>query len=508
MVESTFEPHQRLHPMSWLFGIVAFVRQFIVPIVVAAVFGSRGNGPSSWIVYVFVPLLAAAVWKQIFYRYGFGPGGLVIREGLFFHNLRQIDYSRIENIDTERGILHRLLGVAEVRVETSTGGKPEALIQVLGLEAAEELRRRVFESRGEVRETAQESEERLLHLPVPEVVKFGLIDNRGMIVVAGLFGLLYESGAIEVWTAIVRSRLSEQMLDEVIALGPVLQAALATGLLIAVLALVRAFSVVLALVTIYDFTLARAGDDLRARYGLLTRIALTLRVRRIQAAHVTDTLLHRFFKRVSVRVDLAGDGVPAQQGQDAAQKVRWLAPLVEPNRARELMARALPDIDFNASVQWQPLAPGARRRVFRRSLAWWIFISIALAAMSRSFAPLLLVAIAVPISMLYAEKYVHYTRWALQPDALFFRYGWLTRKMIVVPRNRVQTVRLTVSPFDRRHAMATVSVDTAGAGPRSDPVRIPYLEQHVARELGAALYESSALESERELQALPRAVQA
>jgi membrane protein YdbS with pleckstrin-like domain len=142
--------------------------------------------------------------------------------------------------------------------------------------------------------------------------------------------------------------------------------------------------------------------------------------------------------------------------------------------------------------------------VFRRSLAWWTLIAVAIALVLRSFAPLALIAVGLPISMWYASMYVRYTRWALQPDALFFRYGCLTRKMIVVPRIRVQTVCLTESPFDRSHAMASVCVDTAGAGPRSDQLRIPYLERHVARELGLALYESSALESERELQAFDK----
>src|SRR5690606_37307167 len=125
------------------------------------------DGAPTWLGYVVVPLIAGAVWKQFFYRYGLGPAGLVIREGIFFHNVRQIDYSRIENIDTERGLLHRLLRVVEVRVETSTGGKPEALIRVLGLTAAEDLRRQVFASSfGEARTAVEpEKEEVLLRLP-------------------------------------------------------------------------------------------------------------------------------------------------------------------------------------------------------------------------------------------------------------------------------------------------------------------------------------------------------
>ena len=56
---------------------------------------------------------------------------------------------RIENVDTERGLLHRLLNVADVRVETSTGGSAEARIRVLGLDAVEDMRTRIFAQRAE-----------------------------------------------------------------------------------------------------------------------------------------------------------------------------------------------------------------------------------------------------------------------------------------------------------------------------------------------------------------------
>ncbi len=506
MFDDAFEPTKRLHPMSWLFGALTLARHLIFPAIAAVIFGSR-NGFPLWLAWLAVPPLFVVFWNQHVYRYGCGPTGLVIREGVFFRNVRQIDYSRIENIDTERGVLHRLLGVAEVRVETSTGGKPEALIQVLGLEAAEALRQHVFASRAEGRSTAadaqQEAEETLLRLPALELVKFGLIDNRGLIVVAGAFGLLHESGAIEFWATLVRQRMGAAALDALVASGPLIQIALGLGVLVVALLLVRALSVMLALVTLHDFTLTRVGADLRARYGLLTRVALTLRLRRIQAAHVKDTVLHRLFRRVSVRVDLAGTADALQGGAEAHGKVRWLAPLAEPGRARELIAKALPTVDFSAAANWQPLAARAQRRVFRRSLAVWILASTVLALAFQTYLPFALLFVGIPLSLWYAAKYVRYTRWALQPDALFFRHGWLTRKLVIVPRDRVQVVCLKQSPFDRRHRTASVCIDTAGAASRSDRIRVPYLDLDVASSLAAALYESSARHAEHECEDSP-----
>jgi putative membrane protein len=477
--------------MSWLFGVLTFIRQFIFPLIAAAVVGSK-DGLPSWFALLVLPMLAAALWKQYFYRYGLGPRGLVIREGVLFHNVRQIDYSRIENVDTERGPLHRLLGVAEVKVETSTGGKPEALIQVLSVQAAETLRQQIFATRSTRQEQAAAAEEEkvLLHLPIGEVIRFGLIDNRGMVVVAGIFGLLYETGMVKLWTALLKDRLDPRLLDDVVSGGWPLQAALAFGTLLATFALLRLFSMALALLTLYDFRLIQSGTDFRARYGLLTRIGLTMRVPRIQAVRQTENLVHRLLGRVSMRVDLAGDGGHAEQGEAARSRVRWLAPVTTPAHAMRLIALALPDVDMDESPHWQGLAAGARGRIFRVTMLWWMLAALLSGTLLNEWAALIVLVFGLPMSSLHAVMYVRRTRWALQPDALLYRSGWLTRKLVIVPRNRVQAAQLGESPFDRRHLMASLSVDTAGSSAGS--IHIRYLNVGTAADLARALYISAA----------------
>jgi putative membrane protein len=499
--DSDFEPRERLHPLSWLFGAIGFIRNFLVPILVAAFFGSRRNMPMWIAVGILVPLIAG-VWRQLFYRYGFGPDGLVIREGLFFRNVRQIDYSRIENIDTERGVLHRLLGVAEVKVESSTGGRAEALIQVVTLEAADELRRYVFARRndsagdavGDHASATAEQELPLLQLPLGEIVKFGLIDNRGMVIVAALLGAAYEIGMIETWVALLQERTGFEYVESLVAAGLALQLLLALVSMIVVFVVMRLFSVAVAVLTLFDFRLTRAGEDLRARYGLLTRVTLTLRLARIQAVHRTETILHRSFNRVSVRVDLAGDSAPSDRSNEGDKRVRWLAPIVAPERADELIKLALPRVRLDESPDWQPLAAGARKRLFRRTAAIWTAIALGIGLAFRSPTAVLVFIAGIPLSWLSATMYVRHTRWALLSDVLLFRSGWLTRNWVVVPRDRIQVALCSENPFDRRHGMRSVAIDTAGSGARSDTVRIPYLERNVAERLAHALYLSAAQE--------------
>jgi putative membrane protein len=276
------------------------------------------------------------------------------------------------------------------------------------------------------------------------------------------------------------------------ALGLMMQIALGAFTVLAAIIAVRALSVILAIVTFHDFKLTRMGGDLRARYGLLTRVALTLRTRRIQAVHQTESLLHRWFNRVSLDVDLAGDsGGGEGDRNDARMKTRWLAPICPAAAAPELIAAALPTLDWSAEPDWQPLARGARGRIFRKSLAWSVLIVTAPAIWYLREGAVVVILSCIPLAWMHAHLYVKHTRWALAADAVLFRSGWLTRHLTIVPRDRVQTLSVEASPFDRRSRMARIYVDTAGASPRSAGIRIPYLGAEVAERLAAALYRTA-----------------
>jgi putative membrane protein len=505
---SHFQPNLRLHPYSWVFNAVAQIRALLVPLIVAAIVGSRREF-SLWLpALVLVPMVGVALWRQWTYRYGFSPDGLVIHEGLFFRNVRTIDYARIENVDTERALLHRLLNVADVRVETSTGGSAEARIRVLGLDAVEDMRTRIFAQRAEranagagvaaddrggagARSVASTPEETLLALSPGELVRFGLIDNRGMILVAAALGLLAQGGFFEnlqrsavfdwlPWRELASASLPRQVL---------LAAATAAVLITAT----RVLSVILAFTMLYDFRLTRAGSDLHTRYGLLTRISRTLRRPRIQAVHQTTTMLHRLFERASLRVDLAGglaaDPSGGQQNRRGAWNELWLTPLCVQDDAERLIRVALPQAR-TSGVDWQKLAPRARWRIFRvRSLLWLVAAPLPAAWFVGWWAAAIVPSM-LPLIWLHAHLYVKHTGWALDDDFFLLKRGWWTRKLAVVRRDRIQSVRLRDTPFDRRYGMTQLSVDNAGTAAVSHRVTLPYLDRRQAEGLALALYKA------------------
>ena len=101
--------------------------------------------------------------------------------------------------------LHRILKVAEVRIETGGGAEPEAALQVISLAALDEMRREVLgrrtaaapslEAVGSAADQAQS--EIILHLAPAELMLSGFIHSKGILVVGAVFSLLYEFDLFE-----------------------------------------------------------------------------------------------------------------------------------------------------------------------------------------------------------------------------------------------------------------------------------------------------------------------
>jgi membrane protein YdbS with pleckstrin-like domain len=166
-----------------------------------------------------------------------------------------------------------------------------------------------------------------------------------------------------------------------------------------------------------------------------------------------------------------------------------LAPIVRADQVPALVRDVLPGFDLE-SLDWQRLHPRAYRRAVKPALLFGAFMVGPLMA---PFGPraLALLPFTLGWMALASWKHLQRTQWATTDGAVVFRSGWLWRSVTVVPVAKIQTVTSHESPFDRRHAMARVQVDTAGAGERSHKVSIPYL----ARETARALHERLAVQA-------------
>ena len=475
----------RLHPLSWLFVLVAQLKQFILPLLVL-LFAGRGDRNDLWGLIAVGVLVVASLAEYFTYRYTLRDDGIRIRSGWLHRSLREIPFARIHNVNLHQSLLHRVFGVAEVRLEAAGGVKPEAQMRVLRMDQALALEALVRQ-RGHVDEAAVDAERPppLLTLSTGELVRLGLISNRGMLVVAAAFGALAQTGddvfgvLVERWGKLVFGRVSEFMgqhaHDSTLGIGLA-----AASLVLAALVLVRLLSVLLAILQFHGFTLRLDDDRISVERGLLARSRSSARRRRIQAWSLREGVLHRWFQRRSLRVDTAA----GQRGAQEQHTLKDIAPIATPRRCDDLIRHFLPDAGWDA-LDWQPLHRHAWLRIAMPGL---LLVSAIVAAACWRFGAIgLLASVLVPLQLWRAHRITGACGYADNGRMVAWRTGWLAKTWNFAEIGKLQASRLSRSPLDRRFGMASLLLDTAGASPFGAPLHLQYLPLEVAEALSARL---------------------
>ena len=258
--------------------------------------------------------------------------------------------------------------------------------------------------------------------------------------------------------------------------------ALSAGALIGALLLLRLFGIGWYILRFYGYQLTQRVDDLRISCGLLTKVSATVPRQRIQFISIHRSLIMRMMGLASISIETAGGA--GQEGEDATETVskRWFVPVIPESSVPELLASLRPGLTWNeSSLDFQPLANRVGTRLARKAIVQAVLICGAGLLITRPWGWAIGVA-ALPLLLIWANKKSKAMRYARTENGVVYRSGVLNRKTSMTFFEKIQTLRVDQSPFDRRWKMAQLCVDTAAAGPADHRIEIPYLDEHFAHQ--------------------------
>jgi putative membrane protein len=428
-------------------------------------------------------LLAWSTVEWWRHTYRLEGGALRVEEGVLARKLRAVPFDRIQQVELVRKPLHRLLGVASLRVETAGGGTAaEVDLDVVTLVEAQALRASLLRAKarlaaapaglagaraaeagaaGADEVAAPPAERVLLRLRVGEVMLAGITGSRAaaaLVVLGPLSQAADWFPGLDDW---LFRRFDPQ------AVAPTTPAAF---LAVAVLAVVVWLGLAAAssIVTDYGFTLARVGNDLVVRRGLLERREAVLPLARLQVVRIEESLVRRALGLASIRIQSAGR--TGAGDQTAGRLAIPVLPRVQVNQVlEELVVGAAPVPRLLAPP------PAARRRAVTGSVVRAALVMAVIAVplwllrtegvlefpAAVALAALPVLALAVVVGRAAYRSLGH----AAARGFLYARVGVAIRVTTVVPVAKAQSGSVRTSPFQRRSGLATLHVDIAGGGP-------------------------------------------
>ena len=452
-------PGEKLHPLYLLTGLGKVARNAWGLIAGGAILALRDQMGLALLLLAGFTLLSAVslLVRWLTFEFRVGEHEIRVDQGLVSRSSRAIPFDRVTDVDIEQGPLHRLFGLARVRIETGASGAAateEGVLEAVALARAEAIREHVRARRRVASAAAAVAEdgESLFAMDRRRVATLGLF-NFSLAVIAALFGASQTFGELIGFDPFSRAFWADLLARSgplrdyvvahravVIAGGTALLALLgiATGL-------ARTF------LREHGFRLERTETGFRRRRGLLTLTDVTIPARRVQASILATGPIRRAFGWFALKFQsLARDG---KQGDHV------VAPL-----AREAEAAAIQE---SLGRPLAPSDPAAWRKIARghfTSAAALLLPAIALAfAAGILLEPLNLLA-AAALGVALGARWLDWrrARYALADGYLFIDSGWWRQRRAVIPVDRIQTIDLAESFWTRAFRFCRLRLGIAG----------------------------------------------
>jgi len=431
-------PSRRLHPAGIAIYAAQAFGQALFPLVI--IFGlslAGGRGGVDWtrtLIYAVIGIGGATLAGYIRWSsttYAVDARAIHHHTGVIRHDDTDVPLARVEALDIQQGLLQRLFGVYSVNVQTGGAGKGgEIALPALGASAVAELREVV----GAPAPTVDEAT-RLRLAPGALLVAALTAGQLGVIVPVLAVGAQIAQQAFEEGEGrrAVRA-LPDTMGEWLLAAGVLLAAA-------------WALSVVGAGVAFAGFSVARDGDRLRIRRGLLSRREATIPVARVRAVRVVEGVLRRPFGLATLQMEVTGYA-------EEAAVARTLFPLLRTRSVLGALERLLPELADDPHRLAPPPA-----RAWRRYLLLPVVVALgvgaALAVSLSSPAPLVVLFLGVA----YGQARWQAAGWRLAEGRLAIRSLRLARTTVLAPTRYRESHELAQSVLQRRARLADLRVD-------------------------------------------------
>lgn len=339
---------------------------------------------------------------------------LEVRSGIFFHRSRLLRISRLQAVDVTRPLLARLTGFAALKVEVAGTGDSRVLLAYLTETEAHSLRETILTLAGD-RTDEPDRESDNQESGYPQ----WRVPNSRLIASLALTSSTYFliiGAIVSIVFAIIEPGFSSGSVTLIIAVGSSL------------------LPVIAGITQMFNFVLTRTNRGISISHGLFTTSSYSVSPTRLQAISLSQPITWRPFRWYRITINVAGIN---QSQQNSGPKT--LIPVIHEDHIPQLLDSLVPEWNIDFEPNWH-LAP--------RSARWR--------------------------HPLQARK----LGTAITPSLFVTKSGALTRRFNVAPHARLQSVRITQGPWQRKLGIASVHGDSVPG-----PVRLS----------GVALSESEAV---------------
>lgn len=488
---------QKLHPVAYLGSIASGIKNLWIPVVLV-LFNQRevifsGNISLTWILIVGGILLlllllfgAGDFINKYRTRFWIEDKKFIVKDGILTRREKELDVGRIQSIDFNEPIFHRIFGAVKLEITTPGEGividtikKSQArqLQDILYREKEKINNEEIEDGREEAEvENLSESSETTGDMSETSEGKSTFTDLYKMPVKALLL-MSMTSGALGSFLAIVFAFLN--LVGATFLIETYLEyfenafQSLAIGITIAILLFIIVgyiIGIIILMIKYYNYTLKSQGTDLAVEYGLLEKKHKSVNINRVQNIMIKDSLLRRMIGYYSLAVTITSEDF----SKDNANGSVTLLPFVKKKELYEIIHEIFPNYHVELPESVVPLR--GYRRYFQIMTAILIIITGVVQYFWWSYAWIigLLLIMIIVLSGVYSARNSGYR---IKKDEInMMAASFFTRSHFIIKHEKIIGAKIDENPLLIRAKLANISVTTA-AGAAGSSATIHYIDR-------------------------------
>lgn len=504
-----------LHPFYVVVGIGGVIRGFIPLILIALLRGFDWSELLKWYwlaggaaVLALLLVFPYLQWRK--FGFWLENDRIVIRQGLLFREEKTIYYSRIHSVNVEQPLLQRLLGIAQLKIETPGGNKKaDGILHALSMKEAAAIREQLrnFAETGRKEKPAEigdmsgsgyeasasgipgedtvaavagrseaerlsdssveavsdltnGSAENVFQTPREANTESGVTLTAGQLFQAAAtslnFGLAIAfiagvySFADDFINLLLPDHFFERVVEDSASLMP--NTLFISAIVLFVIVLAWGLSIVLYVLKYSGFTIHRDRGQVSLSYGLLEKKTVLFDPKNVQAVIVTESLLRQPFGYAEVKLQVVTSD---------KQEQLMLHPFLKASAIQPLLDSFVPGMSTNGN---EPLERSPRRALIYYLRIPFIFAVIVGAACIGIFGAIgAWSLLLIPLVLLWRLACHRSAGLLLREGQLTLRRRVLHRHTYYIRKARIVTMEVKRSRAQRRKELISVSVHALGS---------------------------------------------
>lgn len=458
---------RQLHPVYILFGLLQTIQGFLPIILIALVKGVEWS-ELRWYWYagagalaVFIVIGSFLEWR----RFGFWleEDRIVIRKGLLFRDEKTIYFTRIHSVNVEQPLIQRLLGVAQVKIETPGGNKKaEGVLPALSLKEANHLR---VILRGKAEEIAQNE----IHIDVNEQTELSpegsdkgpsfQLDSAQLLKAAATsmnFGLVaaFIAGLYSLANDFIEQILPDHFFENVVEDSASLASSYLLVCVIIVIGLMFAWllSIILYILKYSGFAASKDGKQVSVSYGLLEKRTHLFDPKKVQAVIINEGLLRQLFGYAQIQLQVISSDKKEQL-------------MLHPYLKRTDIQKVLDDFVPHLKLPSKDALVGAPKRALLYYVRVELLLTIAACLTVIAFfkSAGLWSLLLIPLIIVWRKSCYNAAGVTLEDGQLTLQRRTLSRITYLIRRPQMVTMRVKRSIGQQRKQLLTLSVHAMGS---------------------------------------------